>query len=147
MLTVAGGKLTTYRRIALTALNILRSELGSPTLGGAPTPLPGAAAIGDMVRQLERSHPELDASLRFHLAHLYGARADAILEPVRADPALLDPLDPRAPDIAAQALYAGEREWACTVDDVLRRRTTVAVHGPVAPAVVARVESLLGTAL
>jgi glycerol-3-phosphate dehydrogenase len=146
MLTVAGGKLTTYRRIALTALNILRSELGSPTLGGAPTPLPGAAPIGDMVRRLERSHPELDASLRFHLAHLYGARADEVLEPARADPALLDRLDPGAPDIAAQALYAGEREWACTVDDVLRRRTTVAVHGPVAAAVVARVEGLLGTA-
>jgi glycerol-3-phosphate dehydrogenase len=145
MLTVAGGKLTTYRRIAVTALNIIRPELGSPLLGGAPAPLPGAIPIGDMVRRLERSHPELDASLRFHLAHLYGARADEVLEPARADPTLLNRLDPEAPDIAAQALYAREREWAYTVDDVLRRRTTIAVRGPVAPAVVARVESLLGS--
>jgi glycerol-3-phosphate dehydrogenase len=143
MLSVAGGKLTTYRRIALTALNIIHSEVGSPTLPGSPAPLPGAAAIGDIVRRLERSHPELDASLRFHLAHLYGARAAEVLEPARADPTLLDRLDPRAPDIAAQALYAGEREWACTVDDVLRRRTTVAVHGPPAAGAVARVERLL----
>ena len=81
--------------------------------------------------------------MRFHLAHLYGAHAAEVLEPARADPTLLDRLDPGAPDIAAQALYAGEREWACTVDDVLRRRTTVAVHGPVAAGSVARVERLL----
>jgi glycerol-3-phosphate dehydrogenase len=143
VLTVAGGKLTTYRRIALTALGILRSDLGSPRLDGAPAPLPGAIAIGEIVRQLERSHPELDSSVRFHLGHLYGARADEVLEPTRSDPTLLDRLDPAAPDIAAQALYAAEREWACTADDILSRRTTVAVRGSVAPGVVARIESLL----
>jgi glycerol-3-phosphate dehydrogenase len=143
MLTVAGGKLTTYRRIALTALNALRSELGLPVLAGEPAPLPGAVPLGEAVELLARSHPELEPALRFHLAHLYGSRAEKVLEPARADPTLLERLDPAAPDIAAQALYAREREWACTADDVLRRRTTVAARGRVETSLVARVESVL----
>jgi glycerol-3-phosphate dehydrogenase len=143
MLTVAGGKLTTYRRIALTALNALRSELGGPVLASAPAPLAGAVPLGEAVDRLARSHPELDHAVRFHLAHLYGTRAEEVLAPARADPALLERLDPAAPDIAAQALYAREREWACTPDDILRRRTTVAVRGAVASPVLARVESVL----
>jgi glycerol-3-phosphate dehydrogenase len=45
------------------------------------------------------------------------------------DPELLEPLAAGAPDIAAQAVYAREREWACTADDVLYRRTTVGPRG------------------
>jgi glycerol-3-phosphate dehydrogenase len=145
MLTVAGGKLTTYRRIALTSLNALRSELGGPVLAGAPAPLPGAVPLGQAVDRLGRSHPELDPTVRFHLVHLYGTRAEEVLAPARVDPSLLERLDPAAPDIAAQALYAREWEWACTPDDILRRRTTVAVRGAVAPSVLARVEGVLAS--
>jgi glycerol-3-phosphate dehydrogenase len=143
MLTVAGGKLTTYRRIAVTALNAVCSDLARPALARAAAPLPGAVPLSEAVERLRRSHPELDPALRFHLAHLYGTRADEVVAPARADPAVLERLDPAAPDIVAQAVYAREREWACTAEDVLRRRTTVAVRGPVAPSVLARVESLL----
>jgi glycerol-3-phosphate dehydrogenase len=146
MLTVAGGKLTTYRRIALTALSALRSELELPVLAGQPAPLPGAVRLGEAVELLARGHPDLDPALRFHLAHLYGTRAEKVLAPARADPTLLERLDPAAPDIAAQALYAREQEWACTADDVLRRRTTVAARGRAEPSVVARVQSILASA-
>jgi glycerol-3-phosphate dehydrogenase len=146
MLTVAGGKLTTYRRIALAALNELRPELGLPQFAAAPAPLPGALPLAAAVERLARAHPDVDESVRFHLAHLYGAHAGEVLAPARNDPALLERLVHSGPDIAAQALYAWEREWACKTDDVLRRRTTVAVRGPVAQAVVARVESLLAGA-
>jgi glycerol-3-phosphate dehydrogenase len=145
MLTVAGGKLTTYRRIALAALDALRADLGLPALGGQPAPLPGAAPLGAILEQLGHAHPELDPSVRFHLAHLYGTHAEDVLAPTRAAATLLERLDPQAPDIAAQARYAQEHEWACTVDDVLRRRTTVAVRGPVSPAAVTRVERFLAS--
>jgi glycerol-3-phosphate dehydrogenase len=44
-----------------------------------------------------------------------------------------------------QVLYAREREWALTADDVLRRRTTLALKGRDSDAVRARVETVLGS--
>ena len=145
MLTVAGGKLTTYRRIALAVLSALRPELGLPRLPGAPVPLPGALPLGEATQRLAHSHPELEPALRSHLAHLYGTRAEDVLAPTLADPVLLEPLHPAAPDIAAQALYAHEREWACTTDDVLRRRTTLAARGLAGAETGARIESVLAS--
>jgi glycerol-3-phosphate dehydrogenase len=124
MLTVAGGKLTTYRRIALDALGQLRSELGLHRLDREPWPLPGAAGL-DRVAFPD----ELDPAVRSHLLHLYGSLAAEVLAPAAEDPELLAPLHPDGPDVAAQALYARTHEWATTVDDVLRRRTTLALRG------------------
>jgi glycerol-3-phosphate dehydrogenase len=129
MLSVAGGKLTTYRRIALAALDALRPDLGLPRLDRAPAPLPGAADLSEATRRLARRAAGLDAPVRSHLAHLYGSLAEEVLERAGDDPALLERLHPQAPDIRAQALYAREREWACTAEDVLLRRTTLALRG------------------
>jgi len=52
-----------------------------------------------------------------------------VLAPAADDPSLLEPLVPGRPDLRAQALYAREREWAQTEDDVLRRRTTAWLAG------------------
>jgi glycerol-3-phosphate dehydrogenase len=129
MLTVAGGKLTTYRRIALQTLAALRSELGLRRIDRPPSPLPGAADLAEVTARLARSHPQVEPETRAHLAHLYGLCAEDVLALGARDPRLLEPLAPGAPDIAAQAVYAREREWACTEDDVLFRRTTVGPRG------------------
>jgi glycerol-3-phosphate dehydrogenase len=143
MLTVAGGKLTTYRRIALEALNALRSDLGFPRVGGSPAPLPGAVGLAEANARLATLHAQLDPALRAHLAHLYGSHAEDVLALASGDPHLFERLHPRVPDIAAQAVYAQEREWACTAEDVLRRRTSLALRGVAGPELVARVETLL----
>ena len=119
-----GGKLTTYRRIALAALERLQPELGLHRLDRRPWPLPGALGY-------ETVHFPVDVDLetRAHLVHLYGSLAADVLEPAREDPALLERLHPAGPDIAAQARYAMTHEWARTVDDVLRRRTTCFYRG------------------
>ena len=122
MLSVAGGKLTTYRRIALQTLARLRSELGLGRLDTRPWPLPDAAAVGALP-------VDVAPAVREHLHHLYGARAADVLALARDDPSLLEPLHPDGPDIAAQARYAVESEWARTPEDVLVRRTTVAWRG------------------
>jgi glycerol-3-phosphate dehydrogenase len=130
MVSVAGGKLTTYRRIALEALG----QVGVRRLDRTPTPLPGAAGLGEATGRLARRFPQLEPAVRSHLAHLYGSLAEEVLEPALEDPALFEPLVPGAPDLAAQALYARAQEWACTADDVAWRRTTLAIRGHDLPA-------------
>ncbi|HVN62865.1 MAG TPA: glycerol-3-phosphate dehydrogenase/oxidase [Gaiellaceae bacterium] len=123
MISVAGGKLTTYRRIALDALEHLRAELGLHRLDRRPHPLPGAVGLDGVVL------PGLPVATRDHLLHLYGSLAPEVLAPAADDPSLLEPLRPDGPDLAAQALYALTHEWALTTEDVLRRRTTAWLRG------------------
>ncbi len=124
MVSIAGGKLTTYRRIALDALEHLRSDLGLRRIDATPRPLPGAAGLSYVPFP-----DELPPSTRSHLLGLYGSLAAEVLAPARDDPSLLEPLVAGRPDLAAQALYAREREWAVTDEDVLRRRTTAWLAG------------------
>jgi glycerol-3-phosphate dehydrogenase len=133
MLSVAGGKLTTYRRIALDALAALRPELGIHRLDEAPRPLPGAACLRESSLRIARGYPELEAEVRTHLAHLYGSLAEEVLALADEDPGLLRRLHPNAPDLAAQAVYARRYEWACRPEDILRRRTTLALRGLALP--------------
>jgi glycerol-3-phosphate dehydrogenase len=129
MLTIAGGKLTTYRRIALDALRALRADLGLHRIDGTPVPLPGAADLYEAAQRIARTHPELEPPVRLHLAHLYGTLAEDVLAVAGRDPALLERVHSDAPDIAAQLVYAREHEWACREEDVLARRTTLALRG------------------
>jgi glycerol-3-phosphate dehydrogenase len=141
MLSVAGGKLTTYRRIALDALDHVRSDLGLHRLDRRPRPLPGASGL-DRV-----TFPDgIEPAVRRHLLHLYGALAADVLALGDADPSLLEPLTPGAPDVAAQAVYAAQHEWARTPEDFLRRRTTLALRGCAGAEVKERVEQLLRAA-
>jgi glycerol-3-phosphate dehydrogenase len=143
MLSVAGGKLTTYRRIAQDALRALRADLRLHTIDEAARPLPGAGTVAAVTAGLAAAHRHLDPATRSHLARLYGTLAEEVLREAESDPELLRPLHRDGPDIAAQVAYARRVEWACTVDDVVRRRTTLAVRGLAEPEVVARVEELL----
>jgi glycerol-3-phosphate dehydrogenase len=129
MLTVAGGKLTTYRQIALGALRQVRAELGLHRLPGGPVPLPGAEGLAEAGVHLARANPDLEPAVRSNLAHLHGSLAAEVLEEAADDPALLERLNPEGPDIGAQAVYAQRREWACKPEDILRRRTTLELRG------------------
>ena len=120
MVSVAGGKLTTYRRIALDALD----HVGVRGLSKRPRPLPGATGLDRIAWQ-----QDLDARTRAHLLHLYGSLAPEVLAPAGEDPSLLEPLVPGRPDLRAQELYARTQEWARTEEDVLRRRTTAWLAG------------------
>jgi glycerol-3-phosphate dehydrogenase len=120
MVSVAGGKLTTYRRIALDALD----HLGVSRLSRRPRPLPGATGLERIAWPVE-----LDAVTRAHLIHLYGSLAPEVLAPAVDDPSLLEPLVPGRLDLKAQARYARTHEWAVSDEDVLRRRTTAWLAG------------------
>ncbi len=129
LLSIAGGKFTTFRRIALDALERLRDDLGLHRLERAPVALPGAADPGEVAERLVREFPQLSAAAVQHLARFHGSDALEVLAPAHENPALLEPLAEGAPEVAAQVLWAREREWALTADDVMARRTTLASLG------------------
>ena len=72
---------------------------------------------------------DVDPELALYLYHLYGAKSADVLAPAVERPELLERLHPDGQDIAAQALYAARREWATTVEDVVRRRTMLGYRG------------------
>jgi glycerol-3-phosphate dehydrogenase len=120
MLSIAGGKLTTYRRIALDALG----HAGVRNLDRRPRPLPGAAWLDHVAWPAE-----LDPATQTHLLGLYGSLAAEVLAPAADDPTLLEPLVEGRPDVRAQEVYAYEHEWARNEWDVYRRRTTAWLSG------------------
>ena len=124
MVSVAGGKLTTYRRIALEALD----HAGVRGLSRRPRPLPGATGLDRVEWPVE-----LDTATRTHLLHLYGSLVTEVLAPAVEDASLLEPLVPGRPDLRAQELYARTHEWARSDEDVRRRRTTAWLAGSQVP--------------
>jgi len=122
MVSVAGGKLTTHRRIALQVLNRLHSSVLPRPVKLDETPLPGSGRLP--------ARPEsMDPELYRHLAHLYGSEMDRVLAYSESNPPALERIHPNGPDIWAQADYGRDEEWALTTDDILRRRTTVSIRG------------------
>jgi len=151
MLSVAGGKWTTYRHIGRTVLEELRKvtavPLGEDMVDPLRTvPLPGLASPDAVAQRLiidREPGARLDPLVARHLASHYGNLAMDIAALVRDAPDLGARIHPDGPDIWAQVVFARDREWAVTVDDVLRRRTTVTVRGLDTPEVRTRTEELL----
>jgi glycerol-3-phosphate dehydrogenase len=142
MVTVTGGKLTTYREMAQDAVDA------------------AIAAIGDGVPRLARRSRTRKLRLRgadgweearaadAHLADRYGGEAAVVQAMVASDPSLGEPLVAGLPYRLAEALYAARYEMATTLDDVLSRRTRARLLGRDATAAAAdEVASLLAPEL
>jgi glycerol-3-phosphate dehydrogenase len=129
MWTIAGGKLTTYRRMAKELVDHVVKELhksfGRPRYPRAATdeePLPGGEA-GDL-EEFRRSGMELGipAETVEHVLSHFGTEAAAVFNLAREDRTLLEPLDPEHPAIRAEVIHSVRRELALTVEDMLVRR-------------------------
>jgi glycerol-3-phosphate dehydrogenase len=143
VVTVAGGKLTTYRRIAASAVAELKADLGLRAVRVSTRPLPGAVDPRLEFDAIMRRRPRLDAGTAALLARTYGTLAGEVLALGDRDPSLLQPLAGGVEVIAAQVVYAREREWAITPEDVLRRRTTLSLSCPESATLRQRVSELL----
>lgn len=155
MLSVAGGKWTTYRHIGRTVIDKLASLPGGTLaqdmepLTRLPrrVPLPGIASPNAVAHRLlagREPGASMDPLTARHLATHYGALAFEIARLVDETPSLGERMHPAGPDIWAQVVHARDREWAATADDVLRRRTILTVRGLDTPEVRERVEAMLG---
>ncbi len=138
LVIIAGGKLTTYRRMARETVNktvrlledmgeIDRSKLERastktrPLPGAAgvePADLEGVAAIG---RRLMDDYG-LDADTATHLCGVYGVRSLQLGEMIAADRSLGERMDRELPYVWAEVDFAAKHDLARTVEDVLARR-------------------------
>ena len=123
----AGGKYTTYRLIAQQVVDhVARSRRSGeePCLTADVSLLEAAHAVllepwRDMIRAV-------DPALMDRLLARYGVGVASILRRADQEPALLQPVCPHHPHIQAELVHAMQQELACTVTDVLARRTRIA---------------------
>ncbi len=118
VVTVTGGKLTTYRRMAADTIDEVGGLIGRRSKSRTrKLKLLGAAGY-----EAPSPTPE-PASVHEHLAGRYGTEADTVLTLLREEPGLREPLVPGLPYLRAEAIHAVRHEMAGTLDDVLSRRT------------------------
>ncbi|TML37916.1 MAG: glycerol-3-phosphate dehydrogenase/oxidase [Actinobacteria bacterium] len=125
LVSVTGGKLTTYRKMASDTVDEVVRRLGrgrrrSPTRHLRLVGAEGTAALGEP-GAAERLGADPEALN--HLVRRYGGEARALLAMVERDPTLGLPLVPGLPYLAAEAVYGARYEMARTLEDVLSRRT------------------------
>ena len=119
LVTITGGKLTTWRRMAKLAVDrIVEREGREAPCRTHEIPLGQPADPADLV-----SVPSVDDESRAHLARRYGHAAQFVLRLAEVEPELGRRLSPELPDIAAEAAFAAAHEQARSLGDVLLRRT------------------------
>jgi len=139
LISLIGGKLTTYRHVGEEMVDAVfqkQGRLPSPCLTEEKK-LPGAILPNDLCIQQAIHNYDLTQQCNgltispatiHYLFSLYGARALEVLALVEDDPDLAVPIAPELLDIRAQIVYAVRSEFACTLVDILHRRTTLSMH-------------------
>ncbi len=144
LLSIFGGKITTYRRLAEHALEKLLPRLGAAGRSWTATAaLPGGdiadADFEAFLAGFSRAHPWLPPALARRYARAYGTRAAQIV----GDAAGLAGLgaDLGGGLYEAEVDYLRRQEWARTAEDILWRRSKLGLHVP--PGTAERLEALL----
>ena len=135
LLSVAGGKYTTYRHMAEVITDAVVQRLGLrrrcrtrlQRLDGAPVE-PWPLFHRYTVAALEKFG--LGPSAARHLVDRYGRRAPEVLACIQAQPALARPAHPDEPDLAAEFAYQRDHEMALFPADFLLRRTHIGLFHP-----------------
>jgi glycerol-3-phosphate dehydrogenase len=123
MLTITGGKLTTWRRMAKQTVDrLVERERRQAPCHTSEIPLGMEARPAD----LEAPEGVGEDSLA-QLGFRYGHAARHVLDLARSDPKLAAPIVPGRPDLLAEVVVAARREQARGVADVLLRRTRLAI--------------------
>ncbi len=131
LVSIVGGKLTTYRRMAQDTVDVLCRRDGSALVHPTQNlPLRGSAGWPAAQRELEIKGAKLglDRQVLAHLGRSYGSEAEAILSLIDGDASLGMRLVEDLPYIRAEVLYACRQEMAMTPYDVLARRTSLTLE-------------------
>jgi glycerol-3-phosphate dehydrogenase len=131
LISISGGKLTTYRRMAQDVMDRIDARQGHRR--GHPTtrmPLYGSAGWFDTRAAFLRRAAELGIGsiIAEHLSQAYGTAAGELLDLISSRPELKERLVAELPYIKAEVVHACQAELALTIEDVLARRTHVAIQ-------------------
>jgi glycerol-3-phosphate dehydrogenase len=139
LITLAGGKLTTYRWVAAQVVRLVTRQLGTTSTAWrrssatADKPLPGGRASdpAHVARELACDDGYgLSREQINHLVWRYGSRTQKVVGLLRDDGDLKQVLVQGLPDIWAEAAFAVKSEMAVCCDDILFRRTHIALKKP-----------------
>jgi len=125
VITITGGKLTTYRKMAADTVDEVVRDLGRGARRSRTKHLQlrGAAGTNELRRPDAADRLGTDPATLAHLVDRYGTEARTLLAMVQADPDLGRPLAPGLPYLRAEVVHATRYEMATTLEDVLARRT------------------------
>lgn len=129
ILSVFGGKITTYRRLAEHALELLAPHLPNARAGAwtGSAALPGGDMVfADFLSHAAAARPWLPRPMLLRMAHAYGTRLNAVLGDAVGLPALGE--DFGGGLYAAELTYLMRTEWAVTAEDALWRRSKLGLH-------------------
>src|SRR3954468_9187530 len=131
LISIAGGKYTTYRAMAADAIDAATADLG-PIPSSVPehVPLVGADGYHAMVNltgELAREH-DLPRWRVEHLLGRYGSLLAEVLALGDDDPSLLEPVPSAQEYLRAELRYAATHESALHLDDILARRTRMSIE-------------------
>jgi glycerol-3-phosphate dehydrogenase len=156
LVSVTGGKLTTYREMAADTVDlVLEQVLGAKVLERVTKhsrtrhlQLRGADGYEELAASTSTAE-RVGAEVLDHLVNRYGGEARALIAMIERDPSLGEPLVTGLPYLRAEAVYAARYEMAGSVDDILSRRTRARLlardaSAEAAPAVAALVADDLG---
>jgi glycerol-3-phosphate dehydrogenase len=130
LLCVYGGKITTYRRLAESAMSMLKSFFVTPPAWTGGVPLPGGdipvGMVDALAAQIRQTWPFLSEVHALRLTRAYGTRAEHILGAAKEPKDLGQWFG--ADLTEAELRYLMEREWAREPDDVLWRRSKLGLR-------------------
>jgi glycerol-3-phosphate dehydrogenase len=150
VVSVTGGKLTTYRKMAADGIDVVVKQLGfgrhrSPT---KHMPIRGATGLDAYRAPGVAARLGVDEPTLAHLLGRHGNEAGAIAALIKQDASLGRPLVPGLPYLRAEAVWAVREEMATTLEDVLARRTRAQLKDRAATAeAAADVAALIGPEL
>lgn len=130
LLSILGGKWTTYRAMAEDAVNSVQQRLGVPISNSRSLhhPLAGAAQYTSQYAGELSSRHNLPLPQAAHLAGKFGTAADDVCVIVQRDPSSRRLIVEGFPAIEAEIAYSIRNEMAMTLEDVLARRIGLQFH-------------------
>jgi len=131
MVSIVGGKLTTYRRMAQDTVDVLSKRDGMKLVHPTEAlPLQGSEGWTSVQPDIDSKGSALGLAqdITQHLSNNYGTEAQTVLEMAAQDASLATRLVDDLPYIKAEVLYAVRNEMAMTPDDVLARRTSITLE-------------------
>ncbi len=100
-----------------------------------------------MVTEAKLRYPEIPENILNHILHCYGSSYENVLKRIRDNPTLAEKISPDSDSIKSQVVYAVEKEMAMTLEDVILRRTDIALTGKINKGELQDIGKLMGELL